>query len=224
MTFHFQTLYQSPWHHPGVALLCAGVSLLLLLASRHRQPSGFRRLYLLLTLAIVADALLTGALSPLPSGGWAATAAAVGGVILGDLRYFYLVERQRQSGSQGGRLASLVAALQVAMVVPILTAIGQALWPQLLYGNRLFLLYELSLLGILLGHYGRRRRIAGRRGDYVRRLLAFELCQYGLWAAADVLILCGSDLGWGLRLLPNGLYYGAFVPFALLGAPPEAQA
>jgi hypothetical protein len=40
---------------------------------------------------------------------------------------------------------------------------------------------------------------------------------YGLWAAADVLILCGVDAGWPVRLVPNQLYYGFFVPFVWRG-------
>ena len=30
------------------------------------------------------------------------------------------------------------------------------------------------------------------------------------------LILAGVDFGWGLRVLPNQLYYAFFVPFAYL--------
>ena len=38
----------------------------------------------------------------------------------------------------------------------------------------------------------------------------------------DVLILTGTDFGYGLRLVPNALYYGLFVIFAALRAPAEA--
>jgi DNA polymerase-3 subunit chi len=34
-------------------------------------------------------------------------------------------------------------------------------------------------------------------------------------ASADVLILMGVDAGWGLRVIPNQLYYAFFVPFAV---------
>ena len=48
---------------------------------------------------------------------------------------------------------------------------------------------------------------------FVRSTLGLVGAYYGLWAAADVLILCGVDAGWLVRLVPNQLYYGLFVPF-----------
>lgn len=50
-------------------------------------------------------------------------------------------------------------------------------------------------------------------------LTGFVLGQYALWVAADLLILAGADLGFGLRLLPNALYYAAFLPFVYAAAP-----
>ena len=44
-------------------------------------------------------------------------------------------------------------------------------------------------------------------------MLGYLAAYYGLWAAADVLILSGVDAGWPVRLVPNQLYYGFFVPF-----------
>jgi hypothetical protein len=58
-----------------------------------------------------------------------------------------------------------------------------------------------------------------RRGAHdpaLRAVLGYVVAYYALWASADVLILAGVDFGWGLRVLPNQLYYSFFVPFAYL--------
>lgn len=48
---------------------------------------------------------------------------------------------------------------------------------------------------------------------YLRAILLYVAVYYALWAAADVFILNGIDAGWALRIVPNQLYYGLFVPF-----------
>jgi hypothetical protein len=43
---------------------------------------------------------------------------------------------------------------------------------------------------------------------------------YALWAGADAIILTsGADTGFLLRVLPNALYYGGFVPVVAWAAP-----
>ena len=49
---------------------------------------------------------------------------------------------------------------------------------------------------------------------YLRAVLAYVAVYYALWGIADVLILAGFDAGWGLRILPNQLYYSFWVPVA----------
>jgi hypothetical protein len=40
----------------------------------------------------------------------------------------------------------------------------------------------------------------------------FVLLYYGLWACADAIILAtGADFGFGLRVIPNVLYYGGLI-------------
>jgi hypothetical protein len=213
----FLHIYQSAWLHPGAAFLLGALGTLLVLVFARRSLL----LFAILELAILVDAALTGALSPLLPGGATATYAALLFVILGDLRYFYLVERQR---NEAGRGRALFAATLLSLLVPIATRIVYPLAPERLVGNALYLLYELFMLGLVLGHFATRGRMAGERGVYVRRLFFFVLCQYALWAAADVLILRGTDAGWALRVVPNLLYYCGFAPFAVLIAPKEARA
>ena len=100
----FEEIYASAWHHPGIAWI-AGVPLLALAVIAMRQgrravdPDPRRAAglwaFVILELAILLDAWFTGALSPVGATGVAAETAAVFFVIVGDLRFFYLVERQR---------------------------------------------------------------------------------------------------------------------------------
>ena len=54
----------------------------------------------------------------------------------------------------------------------------------------------------------------------------FVLLYYGLWAAADALILAtGADLGFAVRVVPNVLYYGGLIAvIGLAGARATSEA
>ena len=57
------------------------------------------------------------------------------------------------------------------------------------------------------------------------RVCGFVLLYYGLWATADAIILfAGSDLGFGLRVVPNLLYYGGLIAAMAWFAPRVADA
>lgn len=217
----FRTIYESPWQHPGLAFLLGGLGILLVVALRPFHARSPRRawalLFSLLQAEILLDAALTGALSPLAPSSFAATAASILFVVLGDLRYFYLVERQRAQADTP-RLTTLVAALGFALIVPVASGAAKHLSPEFFVGTRLFLSYEVALLFLLVVHFKMRSR-----GRFARRLFAFEFVQYFLWATADVLILCGIDAGFALRIAPNVLYYVGFAPFAILAAADEAR-
>ena len=52
----------------------------------------------------------------------------------------------------------------------------------------------------------------------------FVLLYYGLWAASDVVILAtGADVGFGLRVVPNLLYYGGFFAALAWLAPHDSR-
>src|SRR5262245_46677371 len=116
----FQKIYDSAWHHPGLCWI-AGAPLLLLVAARLlRAREGDQRLFAALLVVfqieIVLDAWLTGVFTPLT--GTAATAAAIAFVILGDLRFFLLLERwgrERQPGLGG----AAARALGLSLLVPV---------------------------------------------------------------------------------------------------------
>jgi len=185
--------------------------------------------FVVLEILILLDAWFTGAFSPVGVTGAAADTAAVVFVILGDLRFFYLVERQRGLARPGvaQSLRALAVALPVSLIVPIATAVLRRIDAQRYSGNYLYLLYELGVLALAIVfsitripkvHDG-----ADGRSRYVQRLLALEITQYGAWILADLLILRGIDLGWALRIVPNTLYYACFVPVATLAAPPGTR-
>lgn len=214
----FKALYESPWHHPGAAWI-AGILVVAGIAARRPKLAA---LLLLLEIEILVDALFTGALSPIPPAATASTVLAIAFVILGDLRFFYLLERQRS-----GRARALAEALGWALLVPVLSAVPRALWPSAFADSRrVFLVYELMFFGVALLALAltRRRHPPGPSRAWLTRLCAFELVQYGLWATADMILLSsGADAGFALRLVPNVMYYAAFVPFVMLTAPEEAR-
>lgn len=225
----WERLYQSPWQHPGVAFFGGAVLTLCALLPRRRGPGVKGRrwalLFLILQIEILLDAALTGALSPVASGSTAALAVGTLFVVLGDLRYFYLFERQL-ARPQERPWSALRVALPLSLLLPTATGIAARLFPERLSGNRLFLGYEVGFLLLASLHLWLRRlghTMTIRRRAYALRLFFFELVQYALWVLADVLIVTGHDLGWALRIAPNLLYYAAFVPVAISTAPPEAQ-
>lgn len=225
-------------------MLCwAATPLVLALLWRARPRPGAAaeaqtlwRLALLGQLLIAVDALFTGSWSPLPTGTAASTAVAILFVILGDLRYFVLLERYSPGvppsgpGGLGRSARGYLRALGLSLLVPVVfSAVSQALPAVFSEPRRKFLGYELLFLGLLLivrlGLLP--RRLAAGGADTVRRwllgLTAFEAAQYLLWVLADVIILAGERAGLLLRLLPNILYYLAFVPLAYLTAPPALR-
>jgi hypothetical protein len=222
-----KAVYESPWHSP-ILFLVTGVVFLVILA---RQLPFFRAFAVLFTVEIMADALLTGGWSPLASGPSAvASAFAIVFVVLGDFRYFLLLERHawRLSARLPLGLASLLTSLIVPLSSMAIVKAGPAAWQA--SPRTLFLVYELlfaalaALLRLRLRGAGFARLEPAHR-PWITALTNFELVQYVGWASADVLLLLGAeDAGYALRLVPNVMYYALFVPFAWWRAPREVQA
>lgn len=135
-------------------------------------------------------------------------------VYLGDLRVFVLIFGLAETGS-------LRRAMAFALIVPLATGLvygTAAWWNPGLPGQWMWLIYELGfvIMAVWLvrhwipGHCGRDR-------EALRSMLsscgAYVATYYALWATCDTLILLGIDEGWGLRMLPNQLYYALWVPF-----------
>jgi hypothetical protein len=213
----FRTLYESTWLHP-VLFWVAGVALVLSVARRLPFLPGFLVAF---GVEILADATLTSAWSPIPQGSGWATVAAILFVVLGDARYFVLVERARD-----GRVGAtqLARALGFAVIVPIASFVPQAVAPQLFTNARVtFLTYEAMFLALALAFRvwlpGRLATASAPDRTWALRLTELEIAQYGTWVLADVLILAGHDVGFAVRIVPNTLYYVLFLPFVAWTAP-----
>jgi hypothetical protein len=211
----FQSLSKSPWILPGLAWLA--LPIVLAFALRRR---GFFRVWGIVFGALIAlDAWLNGALSPIPEGSSWAVASGVTFVILGDLRFFAAAEWD-------GTWRSLARALGLSFIVPLSSQIVRAASPAVAATPRLtYLVYELIFLAVLAGWYVLRvRRLPAARQAMVPWLARFFGLQYALWAGTDVLLLAtGADVGYGLRLVPDVLYYVVFVPWVLALATSRAS-
>lgn len=168
------------------------------------------------------DSFTTGPLSRWLgiSGTPVGTAVMVFFVLLGDFRVLLLLQRLARPALTRERLVAESAAW--TLIVP-LVALGTekvldvAAGP--LHPQAIWLLYELSFLALAL--YLRAVAVPqwvgpGRDGRlaYLRSVATYVAAYYALWATADVLIMVlGLDVGWGLRVIPNQLYYSFFLPF-----------
>ena len=221
----FQAIYESTWHHP-VSFWILGAVFALVAWRRLSFLGGFALVFLV---EILGDAWLTSRLSPL-EGTALAQPTAIAFVVLGDYRYFLLMERFGGARGSQRRLPGATAAgvglraLGWSLVVPLLSLVPQKLFPAAYTDSRVvFLTYELMLAALVVAlrlvwlprHAPRDPALA----RWLRWLTLFELVQYAAWALSDVVILLGYDLGFALRLVPNTLYYAGFLPFAFLTAP-----
>jgi hypothetical protein len=110
------------------------------------------------------------------------------------------------------RRAAARAAL-AASAVPALDGLAIALGAG---GQGLWLVHELAFLALAL--WLRQRLVPARapapwRGP-LRAATGYAAAYYALWALCDALLLGAElDAAWGLRILPNQLYYAFWVPF-----------
>ncbi|HHH27019.1 MAG TPA: hypothetical protein ENK57_01540 [Polyangiaceae bacterium] len=219
----FEAIYGSTWHHP-VAFWVVGLPFLAFLAHRLKVARDRFALSLLtlFQLLILTDAWMTSSWSPFAEGSVAKTAVAVAFVIVGDLRYLVLLQRFGLPPEKArSPLQWLVLPLAASLLVPVASKLVTAPWAD--NPRVLFLVYELMFAALATGVlvWQLPRRPDARTPGWVRRLTQFEIAQYLLWAAADVVILSGYDVGYLLRLVPNVMYYAVFVPFAWWSAPKE---
>jgi hypothetical protein len=138
-------------------------------------------------------------------------------VLLGDFRVFLLVLGVLEP--ERARAGTIARAAAWTLVVPAATwslhrLVGGVAGP--LPDQALWLVYESVF--VVLALWWRHRLLPARRPvalRFLRAVWAYVAVYYALWALADVLIMIGGvDAGWALRIVPNQLYYGFFVPFA----------
>jgi hypothetical protein len=232
----FQAAYESAAHHPGVAWIVT-LGLVVALAASWSKTSRFIRVYLtIFAIEIVSDAYFTGALAPksVTEVEWKNLTAAITFVIVGDYRFFVLVERfappAAPPSSTAGPISAWLKAIPWAFTVPLTWTFfyeTKLIAMPDLYAK--FFVYEVMfvILAVVLRFGVLPRRLASTRPAakaYVLRLMDFELAQYVLWALADVVIRRGeSEPGYLLRIVPNVMYYGGFLLFAWRTAPADIR-
>lgn len=214
----WQEVYGAGWQFPWAVMVVPFAFLLYRAIAgdprgRGADPSlvPFVRLWTtLFVLETLLDPLATGPLAEATGSPLASQALGLAFVVLGDFRVYWLVMRFRSPEQTSARAAGEAAAL--SLPAPALAGLAalfdlppQAMW----------LTHELASLALAFGL----ARLAlpseltdARSATFVRSVLGLMAAYYGLWAAADVLILAGVDAGWIVRVAPNQLYYGLFVP------------
>ena len=124
----FKRFYDSGWQHPGIAFF-GFVPFLLAFAVRQRFLVGFVALF---AYEILVDALFTGALNPARHLGFDQP-IAIAFVILGDFRYFVLLEwtlrRRPGDGVRPGLGPASAWLLAILWVSPLLYAFWAAFHP-----------------------------------------------------------------------------------------------
>jgi hypothetical protein len=136
-----------------------------------------------------------------------ASAVGVFFVIVGDFRYFVVLEKSLHSTHKWPRAAAW------AFIVPLGAQIVRWIVPKIESDERsTFLLYEILFFVLAVGiRYVRVPRAKER--SLAERATQFEIFQYGTWIVADVgLLLTNADAFYAPRLVANLMYYVAFVP------------
>jgi len=216
----FERFYHSPIQHPGLLWAAAIVALLVVVRRRNIEPGLRRYLFALVALSL-SDAWLSsqhiygiGSLS-----GAAARAIPLFFVLAGDFRYLLLAVGAQEQGGMNPSASRIAAALGLTLIVPLTTQLGLALLPEALDTSRvMFLLYEVLFVALTLCLMRFHPNL--RSHSWLRSVSRFVVLYYSMWALADAIILStGSDLGFGLRVLPNLLYYGGLIVVIACYAP-----
>lgn len=179
-----------------------------MLAFAQRKRGLVRAYGTVFSIAIAADAWLNGPWTPVKlKPAWV---IPVFFVILGDFRYFVVLE------DAFAHALKLVRAAALAFVVPVTMQIIRWRVPRIEQDERVtFLVYELLFMLFALAI---RFFVVPRAEDrtLARRATDFELVMYGSWIAADIGILAtGIDAFYIVRIVANLLYYVALVPFMM---------
>jgi len=216
----FEAFYAGSWQHP-VLLWAAAVGAFAFARARRGLAPELRRYLGALTLLSLCDAWLTAnrvfGLGSLPPS--LATAVPLTFVLLGDFRFFLLVTAATPDGGLALRPRDVALAAGWTVVVPLFSQVVMAALPAEWRSPRtLFWIYEVAFCVLTVAAIRRLPRV--RAAPWLQRLCGFVLVYYGLWAAADsVLLATGADAGFALRVVPNVLYYGGFIAAVAAFAP-----
>jgi hypothetical protein len=224
----FREILDNPWlvtFVPAVVTIL-GIGLWL---RRGRFLTAYLSIF---AIEIVADALHAGNWSPMGLLGseWAGPVALVF-VLLGDFRYFLLVERYAWRPLAKPRDATAPPAVLTAILLLLVAGFTELAARELMpavfeTGEPSYLAWEVPfiLLAIALRAVILPRRLAPAPPAvraWLLEITNLEILTYGLWIVSDVLTLSGQSWGFLLRTVPNLLYYVVFLLFVAYRAPPE---
>ncbi|MGD8606239.1 MAG: hypothetical protein PVH21_03025 [Myxococcales bacterium] len=216
----YAEFYASSLQHPWLLWASALVGLLIALA-RSELSRGARWFCIVLTGVSMADAWLTAddvfGIGPLPAG--ASSWLPLFFVLVGDFRYFFFLEAARQDGTLVMRPKGVLVACAWTLVVPITSqVVVHAMGSE--EPRVLFLVYEVLFVALALGLYTSYLPKHANAVGWTRRVTLFVLLYYASWAVADAIIVrTGADAGFLIRVVPNLLYYGGFVPAVAWSGP-----
>ena len=216
----YADFYSSFLQHPLLLWLAAIVGLAIALF-RPRVSRDVRRFAVAVSLLSILDAWLSanhvlgiGRLS-----GPIASLLPLTFVLIGDFRFFLFVELAQPEGTllvtRKGLLKAMLWTLVVPALAQLLTDLSGSENPRVL-----FLIYEALFVALLIGFFLYYLPTRTRALGWARRVTGFVLLYYGLWAAADAIILATrADTGFLLRVVPNVFYYGGLAPLIVWTAP-----
>jgi hypothetical protein len=247
---NYETIYNHVLHHPG-ACWASVLAVSLWLWSTRKQHDWDRFFWKFVVLALVVtflDAAYTGAWSAYQNLAHQATTETAAKesvlffdlfaalsflfVMLGDQRYFLLMMRFSKPfpNRSWGTAKVWVGSLALALIIP-LALFGLKAFVPTYFGASAdprwtFLTYE-ALFFTLAGFFyfvwipRYTTEVSGEVRTWLRRMTLFEMVHYGLWAFADCLILADISWGYGVRIVPNVIYYAFFVPVLIALAPKD---
>lgn len=218
----FETMYKSSWHHPGAAWCVGGLMLLWVI---WRLPFFWGFIVGALALTAV-DAGVTGAWSQ--AGGEAHALYApltFFFVLFGDWRTYLLAHRyssKPDASPASWWLGSFAFAMFPMIAIGLMRYV---LFVEQFKNMRiLFAVYELIVIGVLMTYLvivlpRRLAHVPDEVARWLKLVVGFSLTHYILWISSDALIMNGLEWGYGLRMMPNVMYYALFIPFVYMSAP-----
>jgi hypothetical protein len=208
---------QSFWFKTGPAILS---NLALVLFVIFKRPPLYRYL-LLFALTTLVDILVASHMIPIHNEA-AQVAIEYVFVLIGDLRFILLLAYFLYAGLGAAELQRLSLPGSVIKPAFIFTlfptilvgAVGFAK-PQLMNEARhKFLAYELIffILTVLWIYVVLpQKSLPAASVRFIKSAAVPVFLYYGLWSLADILILCGVEAGYAIRIVPNFLYYSVFL-------------
>lgn len=225
----FQAFYNGFIQHPLLLWLAAGVGVGVALTRRglDRRLTGY---CMLLGSLCLVDAWLTAnhvvGIGRLPS--WAASAVPLFFVLAGDFRFLLVAVAGTSLGGLEFDGRRLLLAAGLTLIVPVASQLIMLWVPASLDTSRfLFLVYESFFVALTLALMRFHGNV--RSNPWLRSVARFVVLYYALWATSDaILLVFEADLAYGLRVVPNLLYYGGLIAaiarFAPVRSGPAADA